>query len=250
MKYRYERKYLVPDTSLLSFRQRLLAFVEPDGYAHEGDDTEVGYTVRSVYYDTPQFDALYQKLEGIKDRWKLRIRGYNHYAEGNKVFLEVKKKVGDRILKSRVLTDFDKLEEGLRTGEVFMNVHMDDGSKLDSTFFYHFLKDGYRPVSLVVYDREPYFGKFDPDVRITLDKNIRVSLFPQLNDLYRDSGLVNVWKEYFILEVKYCDRGMPSWVKSMIEEFQLRHEALSKYAEAFYTKEVSMYNLNLMERRC
>jgi hypothetical protein len=235
----------------MSLRNRLMPFVEPDGYANENAGERVGYTVRSVYYDTPQFDALYQKLEGIKDRWKLRIRGYNSYKEGNQVFLEVKKKVGDRILKSRVLTDFDKLESGLTGGDIFVNMRFEeDGSPLDSTFFYHFIKDGYRPVSLVVYDREPYFGKFDHDVRITIDKNIRVSLFPQLRDLYSDTGLINVWKESFVLEVKYCERGMPSWMKSIIEEFQLNHQALSKFAEAFYTKDVSMYNLKLMERRC
>lgn len=250
MRFRFERKYLVPTEQLASLRERMLPFLLPDHFASSNDKGVCEYTVRSIYYDTPAFDNLVHKVEGHKDRWKLRIRGYGKNPD-NKVFMEVKKKIGDKITKSRFFTDFTGLPSKMRTGELFRNLEFEgDSIATPSSFHFHFVRDGYRPVSLVVYDREAYFGKFDSDVRITFDKYIRVRLFPSLEDLFDDTGLTAVWKGYFILEVKYGDKGMPTWVKSIIQEYQLRHEALSKYAEAFYTKDVSVYNMKTMQPRC
>lgn len=246
MKLRYERKYLVGNEMLEPMRKRFMPFLIPDLNA---DQTELKseYTVRSIYFDTPEFDSLSEKVEGLENRLKLRIRGYNNYFAGCEVFLEIKRKLGNRIAKNRAITLYDLLDKTLETGELIRSSGKNSDQMKDDAarFFYHLHRKAQRPVNLVVYDREPYHGKFDPGVRITFDKNIRAAIFPDLSELFSDNGLNYVWKDAFILEVKYFEGGMPSWCKSIIQEFQLKHEALSKYASAFQSAEISSYNIKM-----
>ena len=224
-------------------RKRFMPFLVPDLNA---DQTELKseYTVRSIYFDTPNFDSLSEKKEGLENRLKLRIRGYNNYFSGCEVFLEIKRKFGDRIAKNRAITVYDLLDKTLETGELKRsNGKTSDIMKEDAArFLFHLHREAQRPVNLVVYEREPYHGKFDSSVRITFDKNIRAAVFPHLSELFSNNGLSHIWKDAFILEIKYFDGGMPSWCKSIIQEFELKHEALSKYASAFLHNEISTYN--------
>lgn len=246
MKLRYERKYLVNNDLLEPLRKRFMPFLIPDLNA---DSTELKseYTVRSIYFDTPEFDSLSEKSEGLENRLKLRIRGYNNYFSGCEVFLEIKRKYGNRIAKNRAITLYDLLDKTLETGELIRSSGKNsDLMKEDATrFFYHLHREAQRPVNLVVYDREPYHGKFDPGVRITFDKNIRAAVFPHLSELFSDCGLSYIWKDAFILEIKYFESPMPSWARSIIEEYKLKHEALSKYASAFLNSEISSYNIKM-----
>ena len=241
MKLRYERKYLVKNELLEGLRNRILPFVRADIFASDSSSDFPEYTVRSIYLDTANFDALYEKIEGLKERKKLRIRGYNNYIEGCEVFLEIKRKLGNRIAKNRALTNFDLLQQSLDLGEIYPKKSSERMMNDASKFFFNYKTKNQKPVNIVVYDREPYHGKFDPGVRITFDKNIRAALFPQLSDLYSNEGLDLVWKEHFILEIKYFEGGMPSWAKSIVKEFALKHEALSKYAAVFNNRDISVY---------
>jgi hypothetical protein len=247
MRLRYERKYLVNNEMLEPMRKRFMPFLVPDLNA---DQTELKseYTVRSIYFDTPNFDSLSEKKEGLENRLKLRIRGYNNYFSGCEVFLEIKRKFGDRIAKNRAITVYDLLDKTLETGELKRsNGKPSDIMKEDAArFLFHLHREAQRPVNLVVYEREPYHGKFDSSVRITFDKNIRAAVFPHLSELFSNNGLSHIWKDAFILEIKYFDGGMPSWSKSIIQEFELKHEALSKYASAFLHNEISTYNQKML----
>jgi hypothetical protein len=247
MRLRYERKYLVNNEMLEPMRKRFMPFLVPDLNA---DQTELKseYTVRSIYFDTPNFDSLSEKKEGLENRLKLRIRGYNNYFSGCEVFLEIKRKFGDRIAKNRAITVYDLLDKTLGTGELKRsNGKTSDIMKEDAArFLFHLHREAQRPVNLVVYEREPYHGKFDSSVRITFDKNIRAAVFPHLSELFSNNGLSHIWKDAFILEIKYFDGGMPSWSKSIIQEFELKHEALSKYASAFLHNEISTYNQKML----
>lgn len=245
--YRYERKYLVPNTHLDALRKRIIPFMHFDSHALEKENGVHQYTVRSIYYDTPSFNSLYEKWEGLEVRKKLRIRGYDMCEADSPVFLEVKRKRGNRISKTRAQVPFGKLDEyltmGLPIGEssVLSGQHETDAKR----FLFNMHRYAYRPVNLIVYDREPFMGKFEPGLRITFDKNIKARMWPLVKELYSDTGLTMVWKDSFVLEVKYGGEQMPSWIRSVIQEYSLRHEALSKFAVPFSEKDVSAYNIKL-----
>jgi hypothetical protein len=229
---RYERKYLVSNSAMNDLRKKIIPFVKPDIYA-EKENGLTQYTVRSIYYDSPVFHSYYEKIEGLKDRKKLRIRGYDHFAPDNLVFLEIKRKLENRIAKNRSRIAFNSLPEFLETGNLsLLKCDPDNTREIEdaSRFMFNMKRYCQQPANLVVYEREPYHGKFDHGVRITLDKNIRSSLNPRLDQLYEDPGLKYLWEQHFILEIKYFTDNMPSWARAIIDHFGLRHEALSKYA--------------------
>lgn len=231
MSLRFERKYLVPNSILGDLRKRLSPFLNADSMAKDNGKISE-YTVRSIYFDSHNYNSYFEKVEGVKIRKKLRVRGYNQYFKGCQVFLEIKRKLSDNITKNRVIVPYDSLEELLETGDIYKYIPETAppiAFENASRFFFNLKKYSQRPVNLVVYDREPFHGKFDPGVRITFDKNIRASLNPNISDLFKENGLSYVWEKHFILEIKYFTHFMPQWARSMIEEFGLKQAALSKY---------------------
>ncbi len=240
--YRYERKYLVPNERLYELRKRLAPFVKPDAYAVKSSDNTYQYTVRSVYFDTPSFMALHDKWDGIEARKKLRIRAYNEPTPGCKVFMEVKRKHGARIWKTRTHVPYNLLDEVLLRGFTSQATAEIDAAQKEgaSGFLFHMHRSHYKPSNLIAYEREPFQGKFEPGLRITFDKNVRARMWPQVSELFNEAGLQLVWKDGIILEIKYFADEMPKWLRTIVQEFGLRHEALSKYATPFSKKDISV----------
>jgi hypothetical protein len=234
MQLRYERKYLVPNEMLPDLRKELLPFVRPDTFA----DKSAGipeYTVRSIYFDNLSKWAVFDKIEGVRDRKKLRIRGYNKLAADSSVFLEIKRKISDQITKNRSKVRFDRLVELLTYGDIDRIFRTGTQKDRDdaSRFLYHMHRYHMSPVNLVVYDREPYHGLLDASVRVTFDKHIRTRLVQAPNQLFEDSGYEYPWESHFILEIKYFHAPMPSWAKALVQKFELKNQALSKYVEGY-----------------
>lgn len=233
--FRHERKYLVPYNVLKDLRDRFSGFVRPDVFSEEDMYGRCQYTVRSIYFDSPGLGNYHEKLSGVMDRCKLRVRGYNEHSNNEMVFLEVKKKKGNRILKHRTMVRYNFLEEILFFGDLSEHLVSHNGQTEDhaidqaSRFLFHYKMKNQRPVCLVCYDREAYHGKLNPGIRITFDKNIRSKINPDLSELFQEDAMSQLFKNHFILEVKYFEDMMPDWIKSIIYEFSLRSEALSKY---------------------
>lgn len=236
MVYRYERKYLVPNAQLDALRNAITSYLRPDVFAKNQKKEYPEYTVRSIYFDSPSLDAIDEKITGVKTRKKLRVRGYDQFVGDNMVFLEVKRKQGNRITKNRSLVPFLHLKDILTFGlDSKLEESLQNRNQLDDANRFLFLlkKNNQSPVNLIVYDREAYHGKFNDEVRVTLDKNIRSKIFPSPDDLFDNDDLNYVWENHFILEVKYFFPPMPGWMKLIIEEFKLEASALSKYTEGY-----------------
>lgn len=242
---RYERKYLVPVELMSAVRQRLLPFIIPDAYARKNSSGIYEYTVRSIYLDTYDLECYQQKSEGLQFRRKLRIRGYNMLSADSKVILEIKRKIGNRIKKHRSTLLFSNLNNLLKSPD--LEQYIIQGKREESIddarrFFFHLKKRQFAPTNLVVYEREAYQGKMDKGVRITFDKNIRSRIFPKMDSLYDDVNLKPLFNDHFVLEIKYFTDQMPVWARSLVQEFKLRNDAISKYTIGY---DVSKYNRKL-----
>jgi len=235
MELRYERKYLVENYLLDELRERIKPFVRPDIFAREQAEYPQ-YTVRSIYYDNLQKDAVYTKLEGLRNRKKLRIRGYNHENRDSIVFLEIKRKIADRIAKNRAKVLYSDLRDLLETGDYapFLLDYNQRQSDDAARFLFNMSRYHMMPVNLIVYEREPYHGLMDPGLRITFDKNIRSRINPDIGDLFGDLDFEYPWKSHFILEIKYFNPPMPIWLKSIVIDYNLKNSALSKYVEGYF----------------
>ncbi len=231
---RYERKYLVPYEALDSLRSRIKPFVRPDIYANgNGNGSYLPqYSVRSIYFDTRNLDCHQEKTEGVELRKKFRIRTYNDYSNEAVAVFEIKKKIENRIQKHRSFAEWEDVTLLMETADIEKYIQPDEtGQSAEdaSRFFFHIKKRNMKPTVLIVYEREAYHGLFDPGVRITFDKNIRSLISPGLKDMFKKRDLKQIYRNHFILEIKYFTPEMPTWAKSLIEEFKLRHQALSKY---------------------
>ncbi len=233
--FRYERKYLVPNYMLDDLRSRFNGFVRPDIVATANGNGIPQYTVRSIYFDSPDLLYYNEKHDGLMKRRKLRVRGYNKNRQNEKVVLEIKRKSGNRISKNRASVAFSQLEQLLNNGMVESYIEEGYGQSHEDAlndarrFFFHLKMKPLLPTTLVSYEREAYHGKLNPGNRITFDKNIRSRNYPRLNELYSEEGMRYLFKSHFIMEIKYFEDIMPSWAKSIVHDFKLRHEALSKY---------------------
>lgn len=234
---RYERKYLVPNYLLPMLRTRVMPFVRPDKYTTANNDGIRQYTVRSIYFDNQNLDFYIEKKEGLLKRRKFRIRGYNSYEPGSKVVFEIKRKIENRIKKHRSRVLFENVGKMLQTGDIYKYV-IADASQPDSLddaarFMFHVKKSLLEPTVLIVYEREAYHGKLNHGVRITFDKNIRSRQYPAMDSLYDDGNSSFLFNNHFILEIKYFADQMPLWARSLVQEFKIRNDALSKYTIGF-----------------
>jgi len=228
---RVEFKYLVSNDLRDVIRRDLQPYVVTDALGGKKRDGE--YTVRSIYYDTPQLECYDTKLDGLKVRNKFRIRGYDQPEADSLVFLEIKRKFNSFIAKHRAPLWSRDLEAFLTEPDVDKYILAKDSDDLRrdaQRFLYHYHRHRLVPAVLVVYDREAYQGRFDSSVRITFDKDLRRAYSPTPEMLYDERCLEPVMAHSFILEVKFFRCALPAFIRSIIRRYELPRMALSKYS--------------------
>ncbi|MCI0514004.1 polyphosphate polymerase domain-containing protein [candidate division KSB1 bacterium] len=230
MPVRLEYKYLIPNSWLSTMRTELQPYVDLDPYAASFQNGE--YVVRSIYLDTPGFECYHTKIDGLKVRKKYRIRGYNSLANGDVIFLEIKRKNVNFVSKNRVPLNYQNLEPFFATHDfakyilAFSSNGVEKGNA--HKFLYYYYRKALRPVVLIIYEREAYLSKFDPSLRLTFDKNLRSQIFPSLDMLFKEEEIKFAMTQHFIFEVKF-NHGLPTWLHTLISRYNLQKRALSKY---------------------
>ncbi len=227
---RKEYKYVVRTADLLSLRERLRPYLTPDPLAKTNGGGY--YTVRSIYYDTASLQFYREKVEGLAQRRKVRVRVYNEKQKNSLAFLEIKRKDREFIFKTRAPVPVEDLDLLFSSGDAEHLVaplqgfpHAVDHAR---NFLFHLRASRLLSTSLVTYDREAYQCRYDTGLRITFDMNLRCSLRPSLEEIWDEELLEPSMQGFAVLEVKFF-RGLPSWLKHVIEERGLRRQAVSKY---------------------
>ena len=98
---RYELKYLLRRHQVGPLVAELRQQLPVDRYAGP-----LGmYPVTSLYYDTPHFKAYWDKLDGHRNRRKIRVRVYgaSDITPQTPAFLEIKQRIDMMMRKRRVL---------------------------------------------------------------------------------------------------------------------------------------------------
>ena len=230
MAARFEYKYLVSNNLLGELRKELSPYMELDKFAKKRKNGE--YTVRSIYYDSPQFSCYKEKLAGLQIRNKYRIRGYDKQSKESVTFLEIKHKNTNCISKSRAPLYYTNVAKSLNSRHVDDYVLSFSGNGVEKKdaekFLYYYCLKNLRPAILVIYDREAFIGTFDPSLRLTFDKNLRSVIYPDLNQLYNEDSAKPTMVNNFIFEVKFFGT-LPAWLRSLITRFKMERRALSKY---------------------
>lgn len=214
---RREVKYRVSLMTAL-YTQHFLSKVLPQD-DHNGID---GYLVRSLYFDSMYNDDLEDKLEGIEERQKIRLRIYSTKDQTAK--LELKEKKGDwQQKRSLVITkeDAQKLIDGNYSVLQKMN------HPLAQQLFYKMTTEIYRPKVTVQYNRYAFMLDVN-DTRITFDQKLVASesnfdLFSE-NDNFYPVG----FSDDVTLEVKY-NHFLLSHVRDLLDNIDKSSLSYSKY---------------------
>ena len=215
---RHELKYFITPAEMNVLRGVLTPVMQLDPNGNENNE----YHIRSLYFDTINDDALEEKIAGVGNRKKYRMRIYNFSDKVIK--LECKSKYGDLISKQSVTIPRD-LAEQLIAGDPEGLQRM--RHPLLHDMFREMRTRLLRPAVIVDYVREAYIHPAE-EVRITFDKTLRTGLYS--HDIFnKDIPTYPVFDDPVeILEVKY-DEFLPSYIQSILSGITAQRSAISKY---------------------
>ena len=217
--FRHELKFTVSLTDCLVIRQRLRAVAQTDPHVDESGK----YRIRSLYFDTPDDNALREKLYGVSMREKFRIRMYND--DNSFIKLEKKAKVGG-VGNKRSASLSPEQCEAIIAGDI--EWMKDSGNPLLVEFYGKWKGTLLRPKTIVEYTREPFLYR-PGNVRITLDSDIRTGI-RSLDFLNPDLPLIRTHAvPVTIMEVKYDD-FFPAVIRDAIQLGNRKSSVFSKYA--------------------
>ena len=219
MDFRHEDKYILSEDCLAVLENQIKILLTPDGHGNEGT-----YTVSSIYFDDLKDTFLSENEAGVDARCKYRIRTYNRNQKQLK--LEKKIKLHSRTRKITSEINADECSQLLHSTMRYERSL--DEKKMN--LFYEMNCKGLLPKVLVEYDRSAYV-KWEGNVRITFDRNIRGSMFvhgfPQ-----RFPNMYSVLPANFhVLEVKY-DELLPMEIIRILNIGVLQRTSFSKYYAA------------------
>lgn len=219
-KYRHELKYRIDTGTYHILRQRFRAAMKPDTHASGGQ-----YRITSLYFDDIYGTGYNDKLNGVLNRKKYRIRTYNF--DKNFIRLEEKRKDDNVGYKKSAVLTFEEYEKMIRGDYAFLA-----DEKFSETagedFFASASTVGLKPSVIVDYIREPYVCEAG-NVRITFD--MKISAGSRNGDIFDEKMVFSpVFPEgTVILEVKYDD-FMPIYIEELLSGLPILQEAVSKYA--------------------
>ena len=217
MDYRHEIKHIISPGDAMAIRANLSAVARLDHHAQKNGF----YCIRSLYFDDPADTALQEKLDGVNERRKFRIRYYN--GDLSYIMLECKMKrdgVGCKLQERLTLEETQRILKGDIAWLVTSNRPL-------LTVLYMEMKVRHlRPKTVVSYWRIPYV--YGPGhVRVTIDWNIRTG--PPREFLNPDGLTLPTPDNVALLEVKW-DEYLPGVIRQAAALKSRTPTAFSKYA--------------------
>lgn len=226
--FRYERKYLVAERDTAAIRRFVAGYLVPDRYmAGAGPE---GYRVCSLYLDSPQLLLYRQTIDGVKNRYKLRIRFYDD-DPATPAFLELKKRTTETIHKLRAMiakTSVEALLCGKRPSAADIRSNSDATYRAISEFCDHRERLQAGGIAFVDYHREAYVSSVAENVRATFDRRITGYGYRAGQGLALDGDAFPIPCKAVVFELKYNGRA-PRWMHDLANSFDLQRLSFPKY---------------------
>jgi hypothetical protein len=217
--YRNELKFIINAHQKYVMTNKLSKICQRDSFS----DADGGYLVSSLYFDDYNQSAIFDKLSGVCDRKKFRVRVYNYQT--NVIKLERKIKREHVTEKSHIQISKEEYNT-LVSGDVSFLRHKDDVVAKD--FYLYYRTKNLRPRVVVEYRREAFIYKYG-DVRITFDYFLKAGIFQK--DLFSNGYMISaIPHDQIILEVKYTGY-FPDVIRNIIQIDNLQWQSSSKYVK-------------------
>lgn len=214
MSCRHEEKYIIDFREYVAIKSRLASILTPDPHGDGGR-----YVITSLYFDDEQDTALLEKLDGLPEHSKFRLRTYD-FSE-SPIHLERKDKHGILTEKKSIRLEKSRIPSlGLETfGE-------EDSLELELSA--GLMASRLRPAVTVRYTRDAFCSP-PTDLRITFDTQIE-AICPDVAALFDPmiGGVPVLDGGDVIMEIKYGEY-LPSFVRK-IAATTGKQLSVSKYA--------------------
>ncbi|MFQ5611410.1 MAG: VTC domain-containing protein [Anaerolineae bacterium] len=228
---RYELKYLLDREQCQGVIRALSAYLTPDAHG-DGDGR---YAITSLYYDTADYKAYWDKIDGHKFRRKVRVRIYGDQVvtSDTRCFVEIKQRLNKTLQKKRVILPYSVATALCGAGEPVRQdlSEIDQATVGEVRYLQHTLQ--LQPACVVSYDRLAFEGsEYDPGLRVTFDTNLkgRIHDLSLLSQTYAESHLV-LPPQWCVMEIKVNYR-VPYWLTELIGRHRCTLRRISKYCTA------------------
>lgn len=227
---RFEQKYLISEETALEVRDFVRSHLDVDENG-EGKPN-LAYPVHSLYLDSDTLITYWATINGDKNRFKLRLRFYDHHPE-SPVFFEIKRRMNNCIMKQRggVRQSF---VDWLLAGHLPEKEHLvtkDPKQLVALQSFCRLMQNIHaKPKLHIGYQREAWVHADNNSVRVTMDRH--VCALPQFATRFI-TQMENPWLPFgksVILELKFTNR-FPEWFGELVRIFGLVQQSAAKYCE-------------------
>jgi SPX domain protein involved in polyphosphate accumulation len=241
---RYELKYLIPMAYVEPISDFIGLYCTLDAHSEVAKSNGHFYAVNSLYFDTPGHEFFKQRVEGQARRVNMRARTYGDGSQPP-YFLEIKQRVGipGVVRKYRATVGDDEWPHMLNDPFFRMSDAGPPKNRLNKELFLRLaLSHAIEPKLLTKYQRRAFFSTVDDYVRVTMDTQMQYRKQDHYS-LRSDEGMTAYDNETIyatnthsdanvVLEIK-CNVGeVPQWVLSLVQRFELKQQAFSKYASS------------------
>lgn len=215
---RYEKKYRISGTQYQEILERLSDKMVRDEYGL--------HTINNIYYDTDNFALIRASIEKPVYKEKLRLRSYGTPKDGDKVFVELKKKFKGVVYKRRIalpLMDANRYLIQGRKPEV--------NSQIFQEIDWFVNRYQPQPKVFIGYDRLALIGSEDSALRVTFDQNIRYRTTSL--DLAKGTfGAPLISPGEFLMELK-IPGVMPLWLSHALNDLKIYPTSFSKIGACY-----------------
>lgn len=224
---RKEVKFLLNMNQFNELLKVIDLYMEPDKYCVGGKE----YGIYNIYYDTPDSYLIRESLAKPYYKEKLRVRSYFSPAgPDDKVYVEIKKKIGGIVTKRRLSMTRKEAEVYLKTGIRPITDKYLDNQVLDEIDIF---RKNYpiSPAQYISYQRMAFFGKDNKDFRLTFDRNITDRRYDLSlgNESY---GRQIIKPDQRLMEIKITD-SIPLWLSEALSQLGIYKTSFSKYGRAY-----------------
>ena len=215
---RYEKKYLLNPEQYQKIRAGLAPYMEADEHGR--------YTICNLYYDTPDFQLIRASLDKPVYKEKLRMRSYGVPADGDSVFVELKKKYKGVVYKRRTVLEAGEALDYL-AGRCSPRAKDQICREID------WFLGRYHPVPqvFIAYDREALAGLEDRGLRGTFDIDLRWR-DTALDLRSGDGGERITSRDQILMEIK-IPGSAPVWLSRLLSENSVFPTSFSKYGVCY-----------------
>lgn len=227
MACRYELKYRIQETTARAIAAYIKPILPQDRYAQLRPNGE--YPITSLYLDSDHLTLAKETLEGKKNRFKLRVRGYSDKPD-TPIFFEIKRRIERVILKSRARGLHHHVPLVLSGQDLPPQKFQTDMKSLRQFQLYVKYLNA-RPMVLVRYMRQAFEGDGECRVRVTFDRQLSYCVTEEPRVRLGGTGWMPVPLNFTILEIKFTAR-YPAWLSEMVRIFDLKISAMSKYCSS------------------